>query len=173
MAGHFDHGAARPMKDIDDLDAPLIRDAVAENGEPVAVEVLQRCGSTNAELLAREPTRQPVFLFADEQTAGRGRRGRRWHATPGAAIMFSLRWEFDPPAARLGGLSLAVGVSIATTLHRLGASDVGLKWPNDLLACVASGGAKLGGILIETRTSGSRIAAVIGVGLNFRRTPGL
>jgi BirA family biotin operon repressor/biotin-[acetyl-CoA-carboxylase] ligase len=112
-------------------------------------------------------------LLADEQTAGRGRRGRRWHASPGAAIMFSVRWEFDAGATRLGGLSLAVGASVARTLHRLGALDVALKWPNDLLASMATGGAKLGGILIETRSSSTRLAAVIGVGLNFRRMPGL
>jgi BirA family biotin operon repressor/biotin-[acetyl-CoA-carboxylase] ligase len=50
---------------------------------------------------------------------------------------------------------------------------VALKWPNDLLAPADRGGGKLGGILIETRTAGGRCAAVIGVGLNCRRAPGL
>ena len=87
--------------------------------------------------------------------------------------MFSLRWEFAGGADRLRGLSLAAGVAIARGLHDLGARGVALKWPNDLLASVGQDGAKLGGILIETRTAGTRIAAVIGVGLNYRRTHGL
>ena len=174
MVGHSDRGAAfLTMQSIDHLDAGIIQRGLAARGETVHVEVLQRCASTNGVLLLREPAEGPVLLLADEQTAGRGRRGRRWHACPGAAIMFSLRWEFDAGSAQLGGLSLAVGVSIAKTLHGLGARDVGLKWPNDLLASMAKGGAKLGGILIETRSSASRMAAVVGVGLNFRRMPGL
>lgn len=133
------------------------------------MEVVESCASTNSELLAREGAQGPVLLLAEKQTAGRGRRGRRWHANPGLAIMFSLRWEFAGDAGRLRGLSLAAGVAIAKALHGLGAPGVALKWPNDLLA----GDAKLGGILIETRSSRGRIAAVIGVGLNYRRMPAL
>lgn len=161
------------MHSVDSLDAGNIQCELTAKGESVLVEVVPRCASTNAELLDRDAAGVPVVLLTDEQTAGRGRRGRRWHASPGAAIMFSMRWEFDAQPARLGGLSLAVGVSVAKTLHRLGARDVGLKWPNDLLASMAAGGAKLGGILIETRSSSTCLAAVIGVGLNYRRMPGL
>jgi BirA family biotin operon repressor/biotin-[acetyl-CoA-carboxylase] ligase len=157
----------------DPLDAQTIARGLAAHGEPMAVEVLASCGSTNSELLAREGVRGPALLLAELQTAGRGRRGRRWHADPGLAIMFSLRWEFAGDAGRLRGLSLAAGVAIAKALHALGAPGVALKWPNDLLASVGTGGAKLGGVLIETRSSRDRIAAVIGVGLNCRRMPGL
>lgn len=133
-----------------------------------SVEVVDRCTSTNTELLARTGVELPTLLFAEEQTAGRGRRGRRWHASPGTALMFSLRREFSGSIARLRGLSLAAGVSIARTLRSFGASSVELKWPNDLLA----DGAKLGGVLIETRSMGGRVAAVIGVGINCRRIAG-
>ena len=160
-----------PVKDT--LDARAISDGIGALGESVAVEVLDTCGSTNSELLSREGALGTTLLLTEEQTAGRGRRGRRWHAGAGLAIMFSLRWEFAGNGARLGGLSLAAGVAIATALRALGAPGVALKWPNDLLASVATGGAKLGGILIETRTSRERITAVIGVGLNWRRMPGL
>ena len=158
----------------DSLDATAIGNGLAARNELLPVQVLERCASTNSELLSTDASRSPALLVANEQTAGRGRRGRRWHASPGAALMFSLRWEFDGDTGRLRGLSLAAGVSIATTLKSLGAHGVALKWPNDLL--VAPGnpdGAKLGGILIETRSLGGRIAAVIGVGLNCRRMPGL
>jgi len=159
------------MQTVDTLDAQAISDGIAALGTSVAVEVLESCGSTNSELLARENAGGPALLIAEQQTAGRGRRGRRWHADPGTAIMFSLRWEFAGDAGRLRGLSLAAGVAIAKALRALGATGVALKWPNDLLA--SASGAKLGGILIETRTSGDRIVAVIGAGLNCRRMAGI
>ena len=161
----------------DPLDAATIGNGLAARGESIEVEVLSRCPSTNSELLIRGSAQTPALLIADQQTAGRGRRGRRWHASPGDALMFSLSWSFAGDAGRLRGLSLAVGVSIAHTLRELGASGVALKWPNDLLASMAlskdSDNAKLGGILIETRAGGGRITAVIGVGLNYRRNPAL
>lgn len=161
------------MQVADPLDARAIARGLAALGKPLAVEVLESCSSTNSELLSREGVQGPAMLVAEQQTAGRGRRGRRWHANPGAAIMFSLRWEFAGDARRLHGLSLAAGVAIAKALHSLGARGVALKWPNDLLASGGAGGAKLGGILIETRSSRERVGVVIGVGLNCRRMPGL
>jgi BirA family biotin operon repressor/biotin-[acetyl-CoA-carboxylase] ligase len=161
------------MRVEDTLDAQAISEGIGALGASLAVEVLESCGSTNSELLSRENAKGPALLLAERQTAGRGRRGRRWHADAGLAIMFSLRWEFAGDAGRLRGLSLAAGVAIAKALHALGATGVALKWPNDLLASMGAGGAKLGGILIETRTSRDRITAVIGVGLNCRRMPGL
>ena len=160
-----------PVDALDPLDAQTIARGLAAQGEALRVAVLETCGSTNSQLLADADG--PALLLAEEQTAGRGRRGRRWHAAPGAALMFSLRHEFAGGAERLHGLSLAAGVGIAKSLHTLGAHGVALKWPNVLLASVGKGGAKLGGILIETRSSGERINVVIGVGLNCRRMPGL
>jgi len=161
------------MTAADTLDAATIAKGLAAQGETLDVQVVERCASTNSVLLARARTAAPALLVANEQTAGRGQRGRRWHASPGTALMFSLRWEFDGDAGRLRGLSLAAGVSIARTLRALGAGAVALKWPNDLLACVGQDGAKLGGILIETRSDAGRVSAVIGAGLNCRRTAGL
>ena len=161
------------MNSSDALDGGTIARGIAAGGEDIPVEVIATCGSTNSELLARDSLRGPFLLLAEEQTAGRGRRGRRWHSKPGAALMFSMRHDFAGGPAQLRGLSLAAGVAIAKALHGLGAREVALKWPNDLLASMGNGGAKLGGILIETRSGGGRIAAVIGVGLNCRRMPGL
>lgn len=72
------------------------------------------------------------------------------------------------PLRELGGASLAAGVAVARALRAAGAAGIALKWPNDLLA---AGGAKLGGILIETRIQGGRVAAVIGIGVNYRSRP--
>src|SRR5882672_12307135 len=124
------------------------------------VRTVERCGSTNTALL--EEGKPGVLLIADEQTAGRGRRGRRWYSAPGADIAFSLSAEVAKPVA---GLSLVAGVAAARALRALGVAQAALKWPNDLLV----GGAKLGGILVETRANGGGATkAVIGVGINLR-----
>ena len=157
----------------DDLDPAAISAGLALEGEALAVEVLDTCTSTNSLLLERAHQPGALLLIADEQSAGRGRRGRRWTTQRGAALTFSLRWHFPLRIQALRGLSLAVGVALARALHASGAREVGLKWPNDLLATGRNAGAKLGGILIETRAAGGGIAAIIGVGLNCRAVPGL
>lgn len=129
----------------------------------VAVRIVERCASTNSVLLD-DPSRSPVLLAAEAQTAGRGRRGRRWRSAAGS-ITFSLARTFRRPARELAALSLVAGVAAARALRALGA-PVALKWPNDLLC----GGAKLGGILVEARAS---TRAVIGIGINYRPDPQL
>lgn len=136
------------------------------------VEVLPEVDSTNSELMrrARAGRTEPVLLVAERQTAGRGRLGRAWHsgAAPGdaaaSALTFSLGLSLAP--ADWSGLSLAVGVSLAESLH----PDIRLKWPNDLWLADR----KLAGILIETASFGEREArryAVIGVGINIGERP--
>jgi BirA family transcriptional regulator, biotin operon repressor / biotin---[acetyl-CoA-carboxylase] ligase len=136
----------------------------------VEVRVVERCTSTNDLLLKENNT---VLLAAEEQTAGRGRRGRRWHSAPGAGLTFSLGRRIRRPARELAALSLVAGVAAARALRALGVRQAALKWPNDLVV----DGAKLGGILVEARTpAGSRNQgsyAVIGLGINCRRTRGL
>jgi len=125
----------------------------------VEVRVVERCGSTN-DLLLREAPENPLLIAAEEQTAGRGRRGRRWHSAPGAGITFSLGRRIARPVRELAALSLVAGVAATRALRALGAHQAALKWPNDLVV----DGAKLGGILVETRSS----HAVIGIGINCR-----
>jgi BirA family biotin operon repressor/biotin-[acetyl-CoA-carboxylase] ligase len=109
-------------------------------------------------------------LFAEYQTAGRGRRGDAWLAPPGGSLCLSLGWRFDAPPATMGALGLAIGVALAEAMAALGCQDVGLKWPNDLL----HGNAKLAGILIEMRAEhGGPSTVVVGVGLNLRLPPAL
>jgi BirA family biotin operon repressor/biotin-[acetyl-CoA-carboxylase] ligase len=113
----------------------------------VEVRVVERCTSTNDLLLEENNT---VLIAAEEQTEGRGRRGRRWHSAPGAGLTFSLGRRIRRPARELAALSLVAGVAAARALRALGVRQAALKWPNDLLV----DGAKLGGILVEARTPG-------------------
>jgi len=131
----------------------------------IEVRVLERCTSTNALLL--DAALGGVLLAAEEQTAGRGRRGRRWHAAPGSGVTFSLAHTVHRPLRELAGLALVAGVGVARALRGLGLARVALKWPNDL---VIDGG-KLGGILVETRAKARGALAVIGVGINCRHDP--
>lgn len=134
----------------------------------VEVRVLERCTSTNELLLAEAPDRT-VLLAAEEQTAGRGRRGRRWYAAPGSAATFSLCRRIRRPLRELPGVALVAGVAAVKALRSLGAGRVALKWPNDLVV----EDAKLGGILVETRGGADGALAVIGIGINCRRDVGL
>ncbi len=125
------------------------------------VRKVERCGSTNTVLL--DEGKPGVLLIADEQTAGRGRRGRRWYSAPGADIAFSLSAEVAKPPP---GLSLVAGVAAARALRALGVAQAALKWPNDLLV----GGAKLGGILVETLPARCRARGAIAATDRFARS---
>ena len=119
---------------------------------------------------------QPCLLVAEEQTAGRGRMGREWFAEPLASLTFSLAMPLAP--ADWSGLSLVVGVVLADALDPLlggSAPKIGIKWPNDLwlleTGSANAPGRKLGGILIETLSSGVKRLAVTGIGINISRPP--
>lgn len=155
--------------DADRLDAAAIRAALGPRAREVEVRVVERCASTNSALLGERDGARCVLLAAEEQTAGRGRRGRRWTSPRGAGLTFSLARSLGRPVRELAGLPLVAGVAAARALRELGAEEVRLKWPNDVVAR----GAKLGGILIETRARGPGMATVIGLGVNWRRSPQL
>lgn len=130
-------------------------------------EVLWTTASTNGRLLTAAPPEPGDFDYclAEYQSAGRGRRGRRWFAAPGSALCLSVGWHYLalPPGA--GALSLAVGVGLWRVCRRFGLETVQLKWPNDLLV----GGRKLCGVLLELRAETAGGAqVVVGIGLNVQ-----
>lgn len=128
------------------------------------VEITLNTGSTNQ--LAADALRRGVhrgLYVSEQQTQGRGRRGRSWESPFAANLYFSLAWRFTRGLSALEGVSLAVAVALQETLLALGADQVRVKWPNDLLAA----GSKLGGILIEVAgDTSSESQVVIGVGVN-------
>jgi BirA family biotin operon repressor/biotin-[acetyl-CoA-carboxylase] ligase len=100
---------------------------------------------------------------AEQQTAGKGRRGKVWASPYASNLYLSAVWEFAGGAASLEGLSLAVGVAVVEALNRAGVNDVRLKWPNDILC----NGRKLAGILLEVAGDvAGPCRVVVGIGLN-------
>lgn len=150
------------------LDPSRIGDAAAASGrKPLAgLEVLFEVDSTNTYLYEAASPRpgHPRFAFAEIQSAGRGRRGRSWVAPFGSGLTFSVAWTFAETPAGLPALGLAVGVAVAETLRDLGADEVRLKWPNDIVWRQR----KLGGLLLQLRSeSGGPASVVAGLGLNL------
>ncbi|MBN8212873.1 MAG: biotin--[acetyl-CoA-carboxylase] ligase [Xanthomonadales bacterium] len=133
------------------------------------LDIVDRIDSTNSELLRRQTSASGIdALFAEQQTGGRGRHGRLWASPPGSNLYLSLARRFDGGLARLGGLSLVVGIATADALHALGARAVRVKWPNDLVVDDGDSLRKIGGVLIEGGMQDGRSRAVIGLGLNVR-----
>ncbi|MDH5711447.1 MAG: biotin--[acetyl-CoA-carboxylase] ligase [Gammaproteobacteria bacterium] len=129
--------------------------------------MFEKTDSTNEQALikVRQGHSLPLACFADEQTHGRGRRGKVWVSPPGSSIYMSLAWLFNLPISELGALSLAMGVAVARVLKGAGIEQVGLKWPNDVLVDEK----KIAGILIETAQLSTKTATtIIGIGLNFK-----
>jgi BirA family transcriptional regulator, biotin operon repressor / biotin---[acetyl-CoA-carboxylase] ligase len=108
-----------------------------------------------------------LWILAERQTAGRGRRGRAWISPSGNLHASALLVDPCPPdaAAQLG---FVAGVALARAAKDLGAADVGLKWPNDLM----TGGVKCAGILVEgIGLGGGRAAYAVGIGVNCAHAP--
>jgi BirA family biotin operon repressor/biotin-[acetyl-CoA-carboxylase] ligase len=132
----------------------------------VEVRVVERCASTNSMLL-EERSGAAVLLAAEEQLAGRGQRSRRWHSSPGRDVTFSLARRIARAPRELPALSLVAAVAAVRALRGLGVTAASVKWPNDVMAH----GAKLGGILVETRADRGGAYAVFGIGINCFRDP--
>jgi BirA family transcriptional regulator, biotin operon repressor / biotin---[acetyl-CoA-carboxylase] ligase len=129
-----------------------------------SVEAHASIGSTNdrARAILDEAGGEGRAIVAEEQTAGRGRRGRAWISPPGRNLTLSVAVRPRIPAADAWQLALAAALAARSACATV--APVALKWPNDL---VADDGAKLGGLLLETTIDGDRVtSAVIGVGIN-------
>ncbi len=162
------------------LDPTRLQQFLGETS-PFTLEIVDETDSTNTLLLQRVQAVAPGLAGAPEvphasviaaewQRAGRGRMNRPWYAAVGGALTFSVLWRFSQGAAALAGLSLAVGLAVVRALEAVGASGVGLKWPNDVLWR----GRKIAGILIEMQGDAlGPSAVVIGAGINVRLPPAM
>ena len=128
--------------------------------------------STNSEALARARAGDAAqhWFVAEKQTAGRGRRGRRWESPPGNLYASLLLINPCSPE-RAPQLSFVASLAIVEAVAALGpelGSRVRLKWPNDVLL----DDAKVAGVLVEgERLADGRFATAIGIGVNCRASP--
>lgn len=105
----------------------------------------------------------PFLVLAERQTAGRGRRGRKWVSPFAENIYYSLVLRIDGGLRQLEGLSLVVGLAVMHTLREYGIPGAGLKWPNDVLV----GQKKVAGILLELVGDPADVChVVLGIGIN-------
>ena len=160
------NGEVRLSDDTELLDLQLISKYLSEElvGRLNEIEILPCVESTN-DLMhgrARSIDIDGTVVLAEVQTAGRGRRGRRWETPFGKNIAMSLGVGLDIPASRVAPLSLVVGIATAESLQAVGVPNVGLKWPNDILVDER----KVGGILTELATATRPVEVVVGVGIN-------
>jgi BirA family biotin operon repressor/biotin-[acetyl-CoA-carboxylase] ligase len=129
--------------------------------------------STNEEArrMAAAGMRGPAWIYADTQSAGRGRRGRAWMSEPGNLFCTHL---FAPecPMPKAAELSFVTALAVFDAVDAAGLQGLALKWPNDLLV----DGAKVSGILIESAPGPAGHQdqdplLAIGIGINIARAP--
>jgi BirA family biotin operon repressor/biotin-[acetyl-CoA-carboxylase] ligase len=130
---------------------PLLR---GRFGRPYAY--FERCESTQRELPVDAP--EGAVAVAEEQTAGRGRLGRRWLAPPRTSVLVSVNLRPAVPSERLPQLSIVAGRAAADAVAAVTGILPELKFPNDLLI----GGRKVAGVLAEARDG----RVVVGIGIN-------
>ncbi len=148
----------------DDLHSRLGECALARE-----ILVFEETSSTNdvAMQLGRQGHAGRLAVFAERQTAGRGRFGRRWDSSGHEGLWFSLLLRVDWPLAHWPRLTTWAGVALAAAVEKFTALPARLKWPNDLLVS----GRKVAGILTESASDASgAMFAVIGIGLNVNQT---
>ena len=135
------------------------------DSSPWPVLIHHSLDSTNAEALRAigGGAAAPFVVTAERQTAGRGRRGRKWVSPFAENIYYSLVLRMDGGMRQLEGLSLVVGLAVLSALRAVGLSDAGLKWPNDVLV----GNKKIAGILLELVGDPADVChVVLGIGIN-------
>lgn len=133
------------------------------------LEQYPELGSTSDEVVRRAQAGEAAGLavLALRQTSARGSRGRGWTA-PEGNLNLSILLRPACPACEAGLFSLLAGVAVLEALGRLGAKDLTLKWPNDILYHKA----KLAGILIDATPEEGKLAWLsIGIGINLRQAP--
>jgi len=151
---------------LDLLDLERVHSLLSSNVRSrVLLESVLSCPSTNSSVhqLQRQMDKPYTALFAEQQTSGRGRRGKSWQSPFAENIYLSMAMDWAKGPAALQGLSIVVGVVLAELLAEEGVPDVGLKWPNDVWV----GRQKIAGILIELEgevTTSWRVT--LGLGLN-------
>lgn len=149
----------------DDLQSRLDAKIVGNN-----ILVFQETESTNAvvERMALNGAREGLVVFAESQTKGRGRMGRKWVSPRGKGLWFSVLVRPQFPPAAVTRLTILTAVAVAKAVRDTTRLDARIKWPNDILV----NGKKIAGILTEMLSEADTIRhAIIGIGLDVRCSP--
>ncbi|MEW6771172.1 MAG: biotin--[acetyl-CoA-carboxylase] ligase [Bacillota bacterium] len=135
-------------------------------GRPYRYHPVTSSTNDRAKELAQSGAPEGTVVVAEQQTGGRGRRGRSWHSPPGG-LWFSLLLRPDVPPAETQTLPLLLSVAVVRGIEEHLGLQPGLKWPNDILL----GGRKVGGILTEMSAETEQVHHVVaGIGLNVNIT---
>jgi len=132
--------------------------------------VLDSVDSTNDEVRRQAARGGPsgLVVVAEQQSAGRGRRGRSWHSPAGTGAYVSVLRRTAAPPAEIPRATLAAAVAACEACREVGRCAVTIQWPNDLVHA----GRKLGGILCELRTGAPGTSdLVVGAGVNVLDPP--
>ena len=137
-----------------------IRARLRAHGFDAPVTVTEETGSTQDDALAglRAGAPHGAVYATEQQTRGRGRRGRRWLTTPGGLLFSVVARTCAVSPSSTGRLTIAAAVGAVRAIQTCTGASASVKWPNDLVF----GQAKAGGVLVETHGT----AAVVGIGLN-------
>lgn len=184
---------SRGQKRMDRLDEGQIVEALTTRIFGRNLVFLSRTGSTNdvAKDLALQGAPEGTVVVADEQTAGRGRLGRRWLAPSGTCLLCSILFRPTLPPTQAMRLTMLCALAAADAIQRIAGLRVALKWPNDLIVECASlqvcksaspelpipnpqylTWKKLAGILTETGAVGNGLEfAIVGIGINVNVAP--
>jgi BirA family biotin operon repressor/biotin-[acetyl-CoA-carboxylase] ligase len=136
-----------------------------------SIQVFQETSSTNdvVEKLARDGVAEGVVVFAESQTRGRGRLGRKWLSPSGKGLWFSVLLRPDLRPQEATRVTVAAATALARAIHQYSEIEPAIKWPNDILL----GGKKVAGVLTELTAEIDRIRyIVLGIGLNVNFTGG-
>ncbi|MDM8565902.1 biotin--[acetyl-CoA-carboxylase] ligase [Candidatus Halobeggiatoa sp. HSG11] len=141
---------------IELLDIDIIKSQI--NNSSIKLEIFDVIDSTNEYALNRAVIDKPLVCLAEYQTAGRGRQNHHWVSPYASGLCLSIKCNYT---SKLDGLSIALAVTVARILYSLGITEIGLKWPNDILWQQR----KLAGLLLESRW---KKEVVIGIGINVK-----
>jgi len=155
------------------LDAGVLTRGLSDCHQAIQdVVILTTTDSTNAEAMRylhdgvdRLGRDKYLVFLSEQQTSGKGRRGRQWVSPFGQNMYLTLLRQVDTSHIQIEGVSLVIGLAVNRALVELGIRGTGVKWPNDILF----ESRKLAGILLEVTGDITGICQlVIGIGINIR-----
>lgn len=164
-----DRRVALTFYDFSPLSPVQIAAQLGSSANITRIECFAYISSTNDYLMSSARNdlciKSGTVCLTELQTAGRGRRGKKWSSPAGKNLYLSAYWHLPLRREGVAGFSLALGVAVADALEQVGLLDIQLKWPNDIFWQ----GQKLGGILVDASvTAHGYMHVVVGLGLNVK-----